>query len=342
MANIYKILRLGTLIKSKRIRLFGIWMLHMAGKRYIGIFFDPVLACNFRCKMCYFSDEKWRKIFRGAFHYDDIRLIAKALFHRALKLQIGCGAEPTLHKDLTKIIALGKQYKIPYISLTTNGNLLTKEHLTEAIKAGLNEITLSTHGLTRETYEYLMTNGSFDRFLQLLADIVELKKQYADFKLRINYTINNDNMDELAKIWDIAGEGMDILQLRPVQKIGETEYTDFDLTDIHKKYDAVIAPLIRECRRRNIVCLAPAKENIAIIKENKDYDDNLEQAAYCYISPRSCWQDGFDFRTDTFESFAKAHHLGRRLLSGVFGKHSRKSVVNAVRKMNYNITGANR
>jgi molybdenum cofactor biosynthesis enzyme MoaA len=337
MADIYKILRLGTRIRNGRIRLFGVWMLHMAGKRYTGIFFDPVLACNFRCKMCYFSDEERRKTFRGVFDYDDIRLIAKALFHRALKLQIGCGAEPTLHRDLIKIIALGKQYKIPYISLTTNGNLLTKEQLTEAIKAGLNEITLSTHGLTRKTYEYLMTNGRFDLFRQLLADIIELKRQYPGFKLRINYTINNDNLDELEKIWSIAGDGMDILQLRPVQKIGETEYTDFDLTDIHRKYDAVIAPLIRECRRRNVVCLAPAKENIVALRENRAYDDRFEQAAYCYISPRGCWQDGFDFRTDTFESYAKAHHLGRRLLSGVFGKNSRQPAVNTVRKMNYNI-----
>jgi molybdenum cofactor biosynthesis enzyme MoaA len=291
--------------------------------------------------MCYFSDEEWRKTFRGALLYEEIRGVAQALFHRALKLQIGCGAEPTLHKDLTQIIALGKQYAIPYISLTTNGNLLSKKHLADAIQAGLNEITLSTHGLTRETYERLMTNGSFERFLQLLADIRELKTQYPGFKLRINYTINNDNLDELEKIWDILGEAMDILQLRPVQKIGESEYTDFDLSAIHRKYDALIAPLIRECRRRKIVCLAPAKENLLIIKDNKDYDDQLEQAAYCYVSPRNCWHEGFDFRRDTFESFAKAHHIGRRLLSGVFGKRSRKPLVNTVRKMNYHVSGDN-
>ena len=43
----------------------GLWLFHVLGKRYIGVFLDPVLACNFRCKMCYFSDEEKRKSLRG-------------------------------------------------------------------------------------------------------------------------------------------------------------------------------------------------------------------------------------------------------------------------------------
>ena len=104
--NIYKILRLGTKIKSTRLKLFGIWLLHCSHKRYIGIFLDPILACNLRCKMCYFSDPEKRKTYRGSFTQEDITRIAQSLFHRALKLQIGCGAEPTLYKVLDQVIAL--------------------------------------------------------------------------------------------------------------------------------------------------------------------------------------------------------------------------------------------
>lgn len=336
MANIYKILRFGTLIKNKRIKLFGIWGLHILKKRYIGVFFDPVLACNFRCKMCYFSDESWRKQFKGVFSFEDIELIGKALFHRALKFQIGCGAEPTLHKDLIRIIALGKQYKIPYISLTTNGNLLSKEQLMEAVEAGLNEITVSVHGLTKGTYEYLMTNGSFDVFRQLLTHISEVKKQYPGFTLRINYTINTDNLDELSTLWEVIGYDIDVLQLRPIQKIGESEYTDFDLQAIYDKYDTILFPLIETCRQRNIVCIAPKKENILLLETNEEKDDRIEKATYCYVSPRSCWKDDFDYRKDTFESYAKSHHLGRQLFRNVFRKdNSRK--VDVTRKMNYDI-----
>ncbi len=335
MPNIYKILRISSLIKNKRLKLLGVWVFHILGKRYIGIFFDPVLACNLRCKMCYFSDDERRKTFRGSFSFEDIEQIGKAFFHRALKFQIGCGAEPSLHKDLIKIITLGRQYKIPYISLTTNGNLIDKEKLTEAVKAGLDEITLSAHGMTKETYENLMANGKFVLFQRLLADISEVKKQYPGFRLRINYTINNDNMDELSRIWKVAGDVMDVLQVRPIQKIGETEYSDFDLTNIYQRYDTVFVPLIEECKKRNIICLVPEKENI-IMLENDQTDDNFEQATYFYVSPRGCWKEDFDYKTDTFESYSKKHHLGRQLLGKVFEKKKTRKV-DVTRKMNYNI-----
>ena len=336
MSNIYRILRLSTRIKSRRIKLLGIWAFHLLGKRYIGIFLDPVLACNYRCKMCYFSDEEKRKTYRGILGYEDIETIAGRLFHRALKLQIGCGAEPTLYKDLVKVISLGKKYNVPYISITSNGALLTRELLTEAIEAGLDELTLSAHGVTRETYEYLMANGKFDRFQELLADIAEIKKKYPAFKLRINYTINNRNLNELSRIWEVIGDEMDILQLRPIQKIGNTEYQDFELTQIYEKYDTILVPLIEECKRRNIVCLVPQKQNLIILENDEVEDDGIEKATYCYVSPQGCWKDDFDYRTETFESYASRVHLGRKLFGKVLkGGNHRKVVV--TRKMNYNI-----
>jgi MoaA/NifB/PqqE/SkfB family radical SAM enzyme len=286
--------------------------------------------------MCYFSDEEKRKSMRGSLGYEDIEKIARSLFHRALKLQVGCGAEPTLSKDLVRIIALGKQYKVPYISLTTNGNLLTREQLAAAVENGLNELTLSAHGFTRETYEYLMTNGKFDLFKQLLANVADIKRTYPRFKLRINYTINKDNLEELSRIWEVAGSELDILQLRPIQKIGNSEYDDFDLTTLYGRYDAVMLPLIEECRRRGITCLAPDKQNIIALEENKDQDDSFERITYCYVSPNGCWQEDFDYRTDTFESYASRRHLGKELLGKVFGKSNRKKV-DVTRKMNYNI-----
>jgi MoaA/NifB/PqqE/SkfB family radical SAM enzyme len=336
MLDVYKILRIALLVENRRIKLLGIWIMHILGQRYIGIFFDPVLACNFRCRMCYFSDEEKRKSYRGIFGFEDIKLVAKALFDRALKLQIGCGAEPTLHKDLIKIIALGKQYKIPYISLTTNGNLLTKGQIAEAAGAGLDEITLSAHGLTKETYEYLMTNGRFDLFMQTLQSVKEVKTQYPAFRLRINYTVNNDNMEELNHIWEVTGDEVDILQMRPAQKIGNSEYSDFDATRIYDRYDAVLAPVAEECRRRKIMCLLPMKENILALGNDEIRDNRIESATYCYASPQGCWKDDFDYRMETFGSYARKHHLGRRLFTDIFSKNKTGKVV-VSRKMNYSI-----
>ena len=311
-------------------------MFHVLGKRYIGIFLDPVLACNLRCKMCYFSDEEKRKAYKGMLKPEDMELIADKLFHRALKLQIGCGAEPTVYKDWIRIVELGKQKNIPYISLTTNGNLLTKEQLMLSAEKGLDELTLSVHGLTRETYESMMVNGKYDLFLDLLNYISEVKMAYPGFKLRVNYTVNKDNIDELNSLWDIFDDRINILQVRPVQKIGETVYDDFDLSFFHEKYDAVIQPLIDECRKRDIVCIAPCKENLSALKDMKDRDVVIEEATYCYVSSQGCWKDDFDYNKDSFESYSSKHKLGRKLFAGIFKRKERKNVI-VTRKMNYDI-----
>lgn len=271
----------------------------------------------------------------------DMATIAKALFHRALKLQIGCGAEPSLYKNLIGIIRLGKQYDVPYISLTTNGNLLTKEQLSDMVKAGLNEITLSTHGIRKEMYEQLMTNGKYDLFLQLLDNLKEIKRQYQNFKIRINYTMNEDNTEELKYFWEVFGDiPLDILQLRPVQEIGNSEYQNFNLQKISDLLDSVISPLVEECKRKGIICMAPEQKNLQMLEqEAPNKDKTFEELTYCYVSNRSCWNEDFDYQTETFDSYCRRKRMGRYILQKLFSKQESKldKSKKITRKMNYSV-----
>lgn len=334
MGNIYSLFKVASCIKSQRLKLAGIAALHFMGKRYIGVFLDPVLACNFRCRMCYFSDEKKRREMQGIMLHEDIEAVARSLFHRALKLQIGCGAEPTLFKDLPFIVSLGKKYRIPYISLTTNGNLLNRDSLMALASAGLDEITLSVHGVKRETYEYLMVNGDYDKFVSVLDNVKDVKVLYPRFKLRINYTMNDDNIKELPLLFEtFPNLPVDILQLRPIQKIGETDYDNFSLNKIVDNYDGIITPLLRECRQRNIVCLAPSPRNLLILEDNNT-GEMISEATYCYVSPHICWHSDYDYRNMTFENYSRKAHIGKSLLKKVFLPR-RKKKVQVTRKINY-------
>jgi hypothetical protein len=163
-----------------------------------------------------------------------------------------------------------------------------------------------------------------------------VKTLYPKFKLRINYTINNDNLEELSHIWEIIGNEVDILQIRPVQKIGNSEYADFDITTIYDRYDVVIAPVADECWRRKILCIFPAKKDLLALKSNEIQDERIESATYCYVSPLGCWHDDFNYNTDTFKSYAKTHHLGKKILGSVF-ERKQKQHVNVTHKLNYSI-----
>lgn len=330
--NIYKLLQLNRKIKSHRIKFLGLYLLHKFNKRYLAVNLDPVLACNLRCKMCYFTDADYVKTLKGQFKEGDLEQVARTIFNRALKLQIGCGTEPTLYKNLVRIVELGKQYKVPYISITTNANLLTKETIEPLLKAGLNEFTISLHGVTKESYESFMKKASYEKFQNALNAFVELKKSY-DFKVRINYTFNKDNFYELKNFFKhFNGESFDILQLRPIQKIGNTEYNDFDVSSLEDDYLDLIKDVRQKCSNHHITLMAP--DSLSILK-GENNSSFVFDYTFCYVSPKKFWKEDFNWREESFNDFSKKIGWSKLLLSNVFKTKSElRSLSN---KLNYEI-----
>ncbi len=330
--NIYKLLKLNRRIKSHRVKFFGLFLLHKFNKRYLAVNLDPVLACNLRCKMCYFTDADYLKTLKGQFKDPDLDLVAKSIFSRALKLQIGCGTEPTLYKNLERIVALGKQYKVPYISITTNANLLTEEKIEALLKAGLNEFTISLHGVTKESYEGFMKKANYEKFHSVFNTFKELKKKY-DFKVRINYTFNKDNFYELSEFFDhFDAKSFDILQIRPIQKIGNTEYNDFDISSLANDYPSLIQSIRQTCATNNIILMAPN----TITKLNSENQSSfIFDYTFCYISPKKFWKDGFNWREESFNDYSKKIGWSKELLANVF--RSKKTMKSLSNKLNYEI-----
>jgi len=331
--NIYFLLKLYQRIKIPVVKRLGIFILHITGKRYLGIFTDPDLSCNLRCKMCYFSDPEKRNTMKGVFKKEDLSKIAGALFHRALKLQIGCGAEPSLFPYNKELILLGKKYKIPYISMTTNANLFSDDDWQELTNAGIDEFTLSLHGVTKETYEYFMSGASYEKLQKALKALTVLKETRPKLKIRLNYTINKDNLKELQNFFDAFGEyKFDILQLRPIQPLGDTEYKDFSWDEIFNLYDPIIENLKRQCRAGGITCIAPSKADL--LREVRG-NSPIVKMTYCYINPRYVWRSNFNPEIDTYESYAKKKQLSKTFFKNIF--HPGKSVEDETRHLNYEL-----
>lgn len=94
--NLYSLLKIYTKIKNHRFRAMGMLLLHLLRRKYTCMSFDPVLGCNLKCRMCYFSDEAKRREMHGVFSDRDVAAIARSIFPYVLKLQIGCGAVQNL------------------------------------------------------------------------------------------------------------------------------------------------------------------------------------------------------------------------------------------------------
>lgn len=323
MDRIYKLIKLNRLVRSHRVKFASVLIAHRLKMRHLFLRFDPVMACNLRCTMCYFSDAEYRKNAKGIFRKEDIERIAKLLFPKTLQLVIGCGTEPTLYKDYTEIVRLAKSYGVPFVGFTSNGMLLTDESLARFVEFGLDELALSVHGVTKETYERFMVNASFGKFLDLLERLDILKKAHhsSSPNLRINYTVNSENLQELGRFFDVFGKyAIKTLQVRPVMDIGGTFRTPLQDSEI-ETYRSVVGSLSAACKQRGITLLA----NTADPSYQQANDNSvILEAVKRYISPEVVWRKDFNWKDESYEEFCSRIGWSGYLLKNVVS--SRKNL----------------
>jgi molybdenum cofactor biosynthesis enzyme MoaA len=333
--DIYKILKINSLLKNHRIKFFVLWVFNMLEIRYLSLQFDPVLACNLKCQMCYFSDNEYVKNkMKGIFKIEEVEQLAKSIFYAGLKLQIGCGTEPTLYPNINEIICLAKKHKVPYISLTTNGMLLNEEKINLWVQSGLNEFTISMHGVHQESYEKFMTNANYKTFHQILEWISKVKENNSKVKLRINYTFNKDNFLELNDFFEIYGKyKIDIFQIRPIKLMGNTIYNDVDVSSLKNEFGKIIQKLKNYSKNNKITILCPNKLEL----NDNSAVNVIFPFTYCYISPKFVWRNNFNFKEESFYNWSDKHKHSNVLFTNIFKSFESIKKLNSNNSLNYEI-----
>ncbi|MFH0799362.1 MAG: radical SAM protein [Pseudomonadota bacterium] len=305
MNGVYRLLRYNRIVKNHRIKFATLLAADILGFRYLSVRIDPVIDCNIRCQMCRFSNEDWRKSNYAILKKEEVDRIAEMLFPKAVQLVIGCEAEPTLYKNYIDILATGKKYGIPYVSFVTNAQLLKEEHVDRMITHKLDELVISTHGVKKETYEKLMVGASFDKLLKALETIESVKKRRnsAIPILRINYTVNQENLDELKGFFAVFGRyDAKVLQVRPIVDLGNIAYPHKDLSNTLSEYGKIIGQLAAECKQRGLIFLAnTADPTFSSASPAASISDEVLR----YVSPRRFWKDDFDWRNESYKAYCR-------------------------------------
>lgn len=329
MDRIYRLIKLNRRIRSNRLKFALALAAHLLRLRHLFIRLDPVFACNLRCRMCLFSNADYRRDNAGGFSEEEVGRLAGLFLPRAIQLMIGCGAEPTLYRDFTGLVKLGKSYGVPYVGFVTNGQLLEGQHLEGFIRCGLDELVVSVHGVTGETYESMMAGASFEKLHGLLEMLDGEKERLGSGKpaLRINYTVNPDNLEELAGFFDTYGRyRVSTLQIRPVIDLGPTDYAFRDWSGHLEKYRETTAFLAGECRKRKVVFLAPRLDPVY---PGHNPGSAVLEAVLRNISPRLVWRPDFRWREETCEDYCKrtgwTRYLLRRIITGAAGTETRST-----------------
>ena len=333
----YRLLKLNRLIKNHRIKLFGIWILHILKLRHLNVNLDPTLACNIRCKMCYFSDpnnvvENSKKLTIA-----EIQRIASFVFSQTIKLQIGSAAEPTISKHFVEIVEMAKnKYHIPDVSMSSNGNLLNKSTIAALIDAGLDEIILSMHGVHRKTYEFFMKHASYDKFMETLGLFEQLKKEKKKDKpqIRINYTVNEDNLADLNDFFEVMSKfSISTLQIRPIRELGNSEYHNFSIENKIPEFKKIVETLKIQCKQHKVLLMSPDLDNLASDEANTS--SLIMDAVYRYISPDLFWERNYDWTKLTYYQYCRKIGWGKQLMK--YSVMPTKKLATTKHHLNYDI-----
>ncbi len=146
----------------------------------------PGYVCNANCRFCSLDCE------RGRIESQTKELLLS--IYQAKKdgfkyLGIG-GGEPTIRKDLAKLISFAKKIGFEIVRIETNGIRLSYfDYCQDLVKAGLDFVKISVHGHKAEIHDYLTrVPGSFGKVLQAVDNLQKL-----GVRIEINTVINKKN-----------------------------------------------------------------------------------------------------------------------------------------------------
>jgi len=109
------------------------------------------------------------------------------------------GGEPLTRKDFFQVARHASDRGL-YVSLASNGTLLTKENVAKIKEAKVNYIDVSIDGACAKTHDdFRGVPGTFDKAIAGLKNCVE-----ADLCVCIATTVGKNNMAELSAIIDLA------------------------------------------------------------------------------------------------------------------------------------------
>jgi MoaA/NifB/PqqE/SkfB family radical SAM enzyme len=214
-------------------------------KKPLSVSFEVTYACNASCKHCHLGgpvvEERAAPEIYGTLCEQIQPVVAQV-----------SGGEPLLRDDIEQIIdCLRVHNRAPYIVLTTNGSLLTKEKYLKLREAGVDEFSLSLDYPDERHDEFRNVPGLFRH----INDLIEELNKGQDKAITVSCVVQKDNYKHLLDLanlvikWDIKMNFSTYTWLRTNNMnylLDEEDLLEFEeiadkLLEIRKKFNNVFA-----------------------------------------------------------------------------------------------------
>lgn len=135
---------------------------------------EPTNYCNLRCVVCPNATDTTSH--RGFMGVDLFRSVIEQAANHTYDINVSHRGESLFHPDLAEMITRCTARRIKS-RLHSNATILSSDRSRELIMAGLNLMSFSFDGFTKQTYERIRVGADFDKALANILAFLRLKRQ---------------------------------------------------------------------------------------------------------------------------------------------------------------------
>ena len=181
--------------------------------------------CNLKCKHCYEDAGKHKSELSTQEAFLAIDKFSEMASAGIPALSFS-GGEPLMRRDFFEVAAYARK-KIPYLSIATNGTLLTKDNVKRLKDAGIEYLEVSLDGASKQVHEsFRCVPGCFEKTMKGIQNSVD-----EGLDTCIATTIHKENIGEIKKIIELVDRlGVRFMHFNYIPTGRAKAYIELDLT----------------------------------------------------------------------------------------------------------------
>lgn len=138
---------------------------------------EATSACNLRCPFCA-TTFRGKGIKKGFITFDAVkRIIDEGVSNNLYGVKFNIRGEPLLHPEIHEFVKYAKQRGLIDVYFNSNAMLLTDDIAMKLIDAGLDRLSISFEGITKDVYEKYRVGAKYETVLSNIEKIQSLKKK---------------------------------------------------------------------------------------------------------------------------------------------------------------------
>lgn len=171
-------------------------------------FIDLALTdnCNLKCIMCVRTTDPTIEL--NELSFEQVKNIINKVSEYATTIQLAGGlGEPLLYKYIFDAIKYSKKKGLEVL-LTSNGTLLNTKNIDKLINSGLDYLSLSIDGATKETFESIRVGAKYEKMITGIWNLCRIRdKKKAKLKIEfVPVVMIGKNLHEVPALVRLAKE----------------------------------------------------------------------------------------------------------------------------------------